>query len=182
MLLIFKNKYLVTCLTRPLLLGYFCGLLFSCSPKHMGMMVFLDKSGKVLLSVICQWNLFFHFSVEFCLVTLESLVIGVLAGLWLYLQAQTLKNSPLELPVCGFLSFCLSSERALFALWCVRACFVAVTMFWSDAVLATRSQNNIGAGSQVCLEEWLASVFQSLSGSRKRNFPALSTPWRPLMH
>lgn len=55
-------------------------------------------------------------------------------------------------------------------------------MFWSDAVLATSSQNNIGAGFQVCLEEWLACGFQRLSGGRKRNFPALPTPGRILMH
>lgn len=83
------------------------------------MMVSPDKPGKVLPSVICQWNLFFHFSVGFCLVTLESLVTGILAGLWLYLQTQALRNSPLELPVCGSLSFCLSSVSSLFALWCV---------------------------------------------------------------
>lgn len=108
--------------TRPLVLGYFCALLVSCSPKHTGMMVPLDKPGKVLVSVTCQRNLFFHFSVEFCLVTLENLVTGVLAGLWLYLQTQTLKNSPLELPVCGFLSLCLSCVSALFALLCCVFC------------------------------------------------------------
>lgn len=89
-------------------------MLVPCSPKHTGTMVSPDKPGKVLVSIICQWNLFFSFSAEFCLVTLENLV----TDLWFYLQKK--KYSPLKLVVCGFLlSFCLSYVSALFAFVCV---------------------------------------------------------------
>lgn len=78
---------------------------------------------------------------------------------------QALKNSPLELAVCG--SVLLSQFCELFVCCFVRVCFVVVTMFWSDAVLATWSQNNTGAGSHVSWGSGWQVDFKDLQEAEK---------------